>query len=236
VPQTTRLSESHSHADHHLRRLVHLVRRADLDRYSTAQLESGWVASALSLGQPDTVRGRRFPGNTRQELAWHRAQELAHRRAHIDTVATVSAISTDTSGRAIERAPWAIYPFEPGVCARLVCDYLLIESTVSLRAAATALRREGAEVLEIPVPQPLATTEQPVLQVAIPFGERHPILGDHQTLKAAVITAHNLRQPVLETWTLDTWARTVVDLLRDPEFRLNEAAIPIVQFTPIPWR
>jgi hypothetical protein len=231
----TRLRDSTVVAQQHLVRLRQLVRKADGDGYSAATLEPGWVATVLSLGLPDDRRSRRFPGNERQEAAWQHAQQVAHRAAKISSSPIVHALSTDTAGRATEHAPWGIYPFDPDVCARLICDYILIECSVSLPAVAAAIRRQGAEVKELPVPQPLSTVDQAILLVAVPYGEQHPLIGDHLQMKGTQITARNLRQPLLETWTLDSWAAAIVELFHDPNFQPGESVIPILQHRPTSW-
>jgi hypothetical protein len=231
----TRLRDSTVVAQQHLRRLRQLLRKADGDGHSAATVETGWVVTVLSLGLPEDRRSRRFPGNNRQEAAWHHAQQVAHRDAKISNAPVVHALSTDTAGRAAEHAPWGIYPFDPDICARLICDYLLVECSVSLPAVAAAIRRQRAEVRELPVPQLLPTVDRAILLVAVPYGEQHPLIGDHLQMKGTQITARNLRQPLLEMWTLDSWASTVVELFHDPNFHPGESVIPILQYRQTSW-
>jgi hypothetical protein len=220
----------------HIKRLRQLARQADRDGSAADVLESGWVTSSLSLALPDSRRGPRFPGISRQELAWNRARTLAHRRAGLDAAPVVHAVSTDPAGRHAEQAPWGAYPLNPETCARIICDYLAIESSVSLSAAAAALRRHGAEVTELPVPQPFGTLDVPIVQVDVAVdNERIPLLGERTQYRSARISARALRQPLLEATTLDSWAGAIAEMTRNarPD---QDNLILVFDTAPATWR
>lgn len=160
---------------------------------------------------------RRPPPSRNRQLLSRPCNEHGHRRA---------CLRARTMG---------YLPVRPDICARLICDYIAIEFSVAVSAIASELRRRGAEVTELPTPQPLATVDRDILIAAVPHGQQHPLINDHLQMKAMTITARNLRQPLLETWTLGCWAAALMELPGLQGSRLGESVIPVLLDRTIPW-
>jgi hypothetical protein len=127
----------------HLKRLQEILAAADREGFASLPVSHGWVVNAVS------VLSSRFPADLEaglEESTNRRARAFA--RTGLDRVAHrfrgVSPTASQGTGNPAG-APFAIYPFDPNVCARLTCDLLSFEAVIAWDRIARAFEAEGFE-------------------------------------------------------------------------------------------
>lgn len=126
----------------HLKKLHPVIEAATERGFASAVLHQGWVVRCISEdreGQSDSSE-KIMKANTELEATVRRAsvQPDEHK---------LKALRIGDAWRDPSAAPFAIYPFEPDVCARLTCDFLVYESLVASEVIAQALRGRGFQVV-----------------------------------------------------------------------------------------
>jgi hypothetical protein len=92
--------------------------------------------------QDDVIEGGRVFASTRLR---------ALRRAGIlNDSHHIAGNSGDLASRSPSLAPWSIYPFSPEICADLICDLLIFETTISAQRLQAALSKQGMQVSDCP--------------------------------------------------------------------------------------
>jgi hypothetical protein len=127
----------------HLKRLRDILAAADREGFSSLPIGHGWAVNAVSF------LSRRFPADFEAGMKEStKRRERAFVRAGLDRVAHRFRGVSPAASQARENpagAPFAIYPFDPDVCARLTCDLLVFETVIAWDRLATAFEAEGFE-------------------------------------------------------------------------------------------
>ena len=165
----------------HLSRLRKAITVADRDGISSVQVGDQWVVSCLSVGSPGLPKATedaiaRFGFLRERSFKKARMDQARH---HLRGVGVV-----DRVGKSGSAAPLAIFPFEPQVCARLICDYLSFETMITWERLEAPFRDEGFGT-ECPLDErhEASMDDQPVLVITRGLaGLTIPGTGIHQIL------------------------------------------------------
>lgn len=117
--------------------------------------------------------------------------------------------SIDTATRSPLMVPFSVYPLPPRQCARLICDFLSFETTLSVDALAATCREAGLDTrIELPSRNGALAGDDPVLAIA----------GRDRTL-----TVHNqaLMPLMYELVDPQQWVQGIGELLRLVDFPLQ---------------
>lgn len=128
----------------HLKTLSRAISLADRDGLSSIKVSDQWVVSCLSLASAGlTVSSEEAIGlwDGLKARAFSKAR-MEHARHHLIGKGVV-----DRVGRSGASPPLGIYPFDPGICARLICDYLSFETVITWDRLAAGFAQEGFETI-----------------------------------------------------------------------------------------
>jgi hypothetical protein len=165
-------------------------------------IETGWVVSAV-----------RFPGwpkgtDIGQVIhAWIERRDSLLDEAGLRGVPAYRLKTTDVVGRLAKCPPYSLYGLSPRLAAFLTCDWLIVESQLSVPWLVDQLRDAGAMVVN-------QGGDPAVLQAS---------KGDH----SITITRSNTEHVLLEMVETAVYAKAISDWLDEPGFQgLGELVLP----------
>jgi hypothetical protein len=196
----------------HLSTLRGLVPLADAEGVACARIMRQWVVSCFS---PRAAVVRKDPfahlekGRKVKEKAFGKA-ELHKAQHHLHGV-QLGVVAIDPA-----LAPIGIYPFDVETCARLICDFVIYESTLGFNKLAEALEAEGFRVdCLLPEGSGRFENEGSILRAAV---------GD----KSLIVHGWGMNQLLLELVDLRVFAAALREVL---DFNHEDMVSGVITFS-----
>jgi hypothetical protein len=153
----------------------------------------------------------------------------ALRRAHIadDPEWLISATSLDLVSRDPMRVPFAAYPLDPVICARIIGDYMVFNVITSGRVLADSARRAGIDARWARPPgtgelAPGEVVMEMTTRASFPAPEATARMMHRPGLRAEYVRTLQMRRSELDMYLIqlvdqDTWIQGVKYMLADPQ-------------------
>jgi hypothetical protein len=117
----------------------------------------------------------------------------------------VTVKSGDKAARFPTLPPWAIYPLEPAICARMICNLFIFHAHISASQIIDALHAEGLQAQWLAM---AAGTRD--------LAPGEPLLRVFNRQRTMTINRSVLNQLLIELIELPTWSRAIREILTAP--------------------
>lgn len=185
----------------HLKRLGEALHLSDQTGTASVHLGDQWVVNCVSVLSRGLKREEAAALAESQRL---RTVTLSKAGLGASGLHRLRGVSMDTAARDPGSAPFSIFPFDSGTCARLTCDYLAFEHLLGWDRVAAAFRGEGFE------------TECPLPEGSGEMGPGEPVLVARRRDRTITIHAAGMSQILFEMVDPRRYAAAVRELTEGP--------------------
>ena len=182
--------------DSHQDQLSQVLDRAMSDGHGAAQLEEGWVISAVRFVSTDAAAS----GKPIEDIVdpWQEMQDQLVAKAGFADRPQLKVHSGDAAGRLLKCLPYALFPMSERAYAFLTSDWLVMSSVLSLDYLEARLQAVGVKTERIDDSK----------------GTIRLSSGDH----AITTSRSSIEDILLEGITIDTWAKAMAAWAAEPGF------------------